>query len=232
MVQGTKLMHFSAQGPYVYSVSADVFLIHHRVCCSFSCTNMFWLKIETKSSVMVYFLKNTKLSQVVWQRCIFGSLQRLYSKQCKTLCTWRWDMKGLTFTVDCQLLENCMKLAVWSWCSYWPGPRVRPFQSSVPVLAIQLGSSHLYNQRVKRSMGRQSAQVLHKARWFSLGWVTTHPWHVVHSESLRLQSSVTYLQGLPTATLAETDKKKKKKKKGRRKVGLRREGFWGIFWRD
>lgn len=115
-------------------------------------------------------------------------------------------------------------LDVWSWCPYWPGPHVRPFHSSIPVLAIQLRSSHLYNQRVERSMGRQSAQVLRKAHWFSLGWLTTHDGHAVHSESLKLQSSVTYLQGLPTVTFAETNKKKV------RKVEPRREGLGGIFW--
>lgn len=120
-------------------------------------------------------------------------------------------------------------LDVWSWCSYWPGPHVRPFHSSIPVLAIQLSSSRLYNQRVKRSMGRQSAQVLRKAHWFSLGWLTTHDWHVVHSEPLKLQSSVTYLQGLPTVTFAETNKKKRREKSGAQKGRALRNILEGLM---
>lgn len=73
MLQRTKLMHFWVRPHYAYSVSDDVFLIHHNVCRTFRCTNMFWLKIETKSSVIVYFFKNIKLSLVVWQRCILGA---------------------------------------------------------------------------------------------------------------------------------------------------------------
>lgn len=120
-------------------------------------------------------------------------------------------------------------LDVWSRCSYWPGPHVRPFHSSIPVPAIQLSSSHLYNQRVKRSMGRQSAQVLRKAHWFSLGWLTTHDWHVVHSEPLKLQSSVTYLQGLPTVTFAETNKKKRREKSGAQKGRALRNILEGLM---